>query len=232
MILTGCASLYGNSSYSFFTPERQSSAPGLNKVNVAITANAWNGSPDNLSGYISPFFIEITNNTPNPISIDFSDIVLIDEYRNQYNVLVPEIASDIIAQKSKSKWYFRPSISIGFGTGGYYGGGYGYGIGYYTRGYPYYRSPFYWPYNYAYYSDYYDSYYYNRDYSDIFTQAFVPGVIRPGAILSGFIYFNKLPPEVQKFDLNVGYKIDNENKRVELTFPYSVLMFQNNRTGP
>ena len=110
LTLTGCASIYGNSSHSFFTPEIQSSSPGQNKVNVTVTANAWSGTPENLSGYINPLYIEITNNTQSPLSIVYNDFVIIDEYRNQYNVLVPEIASVIIAQKSKRKWYFRPSI--------------------------------------------------------------------------------------------------------------------------
>jgi len=222
-LLLGCASLYGNRSHSLVTPEIQSSVPGQKKVNITIRTNSWSGTPENLSGYLNPLFVEITNNTGKPIIIGFNDFVIIDEYRNQYNALIPEIASDIVAQKSKQKWYFRPSISIGVGTGGYYSGGYGYGIGYYTRGYPYYRSPFYWPYNTAYYSDYYDSYYYNKDYSDIFTKALVPGVIRPNAILSGFVYFNKLPPEVKKFNFNVGYKLENEEKRFDLTFHYDVI---------
>ncbi|MGI9535040.1 MAG: hypothetical protein ACR2NW_08805 [Thermodesulfobacteriota bacterium] len=225
-ILTGCASLYGNSTYSIITPEVQTSAPGQNKVNITIRTNVWKGTPNDLSGYLTPLFIEITNNTDKPISISYNDFVLIDDNRNQYNAVIPEMASDIVAQKSKNKWYFRPSISIGIGTGGYYRRGYGYGIGYYNRGYPYYRSPFYWPYNSAYYSDYYDSYYYNQDYSDVFTQALVPGVIRPNARLSGFIYFKKLPPTVKSFTMDVGYKVEGEDKRYDLSFPYSVVMFQ------
>ena len=225
IILTGCASLYGNSSYSIISPQVQSSAPGQKKIDVTISANTWQGKPQNLSGYLTPLFIEINNNTDKPIVIGYNDFVLIDQNRNQYNVLIPDIASDIIAQKSRNKWYFRPSISIGIGTGGYYRRGYGYGIGYYNRGYPYYRSPFYWPYNSAFYSDYYDSYYYNQDYSDIFTHALVPGVIRPNAKLSGFVYFNKLPSNIRSFNLEVGYKIEGENKRYDLTFPYNIVTY-------
>ena len=89
-------------------------------------------------------------------------------------------------------------LFFGFGTGGYYGSRYG--IGYGGYGYPYYHSPFYWPYNYAYYNDYY-SRYYDQDYSDVFTRALVPGIIRPNARLSGFVFFKKLPPQIKTFEL-------------------------------
>ena len=222
---SGCVS-YGNRSHSLITPEVRSSTADQDKVKITISSNAWNGNPENLPKYLTPFFIDIENNTGSPITIQYDDIVLIDQFRNQYNALLPDIASNIAMEKSRRKWYFRPSISIGFGSGGYYGGRYGIGYGGYGYGYPYYRSPFYWPYNYAYYNDYYSSYY-DQDYSDLFTKALIPGIIRPGARLSGFVFFKKLPPDVKTFDLNLGYRIQGEEKRYDLNFPYSVLNINN-----
>lgn len=221
--LTGCAS-YGSRSYSLITPEVRSSTSDKKNVKITVSSNAWNGNPENLPAYLTAFYIEIENNSDLPITVQYDDIVLIDQFRNQYNALMPDIASNIIVQKSKSKWYFRPSISIGFGSGGYYGGRIGTGYGVYGYGYPYYRSPFYWPYNYAYYNDYYADYY-NQDYSDLFTKSLVPGIIRPNAKISGFVFFKKLPIEVNAFDLDINYRIENADKKYNLTFPYSIIVY-------
>ena len=229
VIVSGCAS-YGSNTYSIITPEVKSVSSDNNNVQVTVFSNAWNGNPQNLPSYLTVFYIEIENRSPVPITVQYDDIVLIDQSRNQYNALLPDTAANIVSEKSKSKWYFRPSISIGFGSGGYYGGyyggryrgGYGFGIGGYGYGYPYYRSPFYWPYNYAYYNNYYSDYY-DRDYSDLFTSGLVPGIIRPNAKLSGFVFFNKLPKEISKFELDFSYRIEGTEKKYNLLFPYSVL---------
>lgn len=225
--LAGCAS-YGSGPTSLITPEVRSTTSEINNVTITISSNVWNGNPESLPNYLTAFYIEIENNSDTAITVQYDDIAIIDQFRNQYNALLPDMASNIIVQKSRSKWYFRPSISIGFGSGGYYGGRYrgSYGIGYggYAYGYPYYRSPFYWPYNYAYYNNYYSSYY-DQDYSDLFTKSLVPGVIRPNARISGFVFFKKLPPEVNTFELDITYRIEDTDKRFDLTFPYSVLVY-------
>ena len=229
VLLSGCAS-YGSRTYSLITPEVRSSDTDRDKVKITISSNVWNGNPENLPDYLTTFYIEIENNSSEPITVRYDDIVLIDQFRNQYNALLPDMASNIVVQKSKRKWYFRPSISIGFGSGGYYGGwygsGYGVGIGSYGYGYPYYRSPFYWPYNYAYYNSYYSDYY-DQDYSDLFTKSLVPGIIRPNAKISGFVFFKKLPGEVNTFELNFSYRTEAPEKKYDLTFPYSILKVQN-----
>lgn len=226
-VLTGCAS-YGTGPASLITPEVRSSTSEKNNVTFTISSNAWNGNPESLPKYLTVFYVEIENNSDTAITVQYEDIAVIDQFRNQYNALLPDMASNIIVQKSRSKWYFRPSISIGFGSGGYYGGRYrgSYGIGYgvYGYGYPYYRSPFYWPYNYAYYNDYYASRY-DQDYSDLFTKSLVPGVIRPNARISGFVFFKKLPPEVNTFELDITYRTEDPDQRFDLTFPYSVIVY-------
>ncbi len=227
LLMAGCAS-HGSRTYSLITPEVRRSNTDNKDVRITISSNVWNGNPESLPAYLTVFYIEIENNSATPITVQYDDIALIDQFRNQYNALLPDMASNIIMQKAKSKWYFRPSISIGFGSGGYYGGRYrgSYGIGYggYGYGYPYYRSPFYWPYNYAYYNNYYSDYY-DRDYSDLFTKSLVPGTIRPDAKVSGFVFFKKLPKEVNTFDLDISYRVEGSEKKHDLSFPYSVLVY-------
>lgn len=225
IFLSGCASI-GTNSYSVITPEVKTVSSENNSVYVTVFANAWNGNPENLPSYLTVFYLEIENRSNAPITVQYDDIVLIDNLRNQYNALLPDTAANIVTQKSKSKWYFRPSISIGFGSGGYYGsryrGGYGFGIGSYGYGYPYYRSPFYWPYNYAYYNNYYTDYY-NQDYSDLFTKSLVPGIIRPNAKLSGFVFFKKLPATTLGFEMDFSYRNPDKETIVNMVIPYSVL---------
>lgn len=69
------------------------------------------------------------------------------------------------------------------------------------------------PYWFGYYSYYPPS-------SDIVNNAFLFGTVDPGAILKGFVYFQKPANYQKRVILRVEYRIDNETKRV--SFPFEV----------
>jgi hypothetical protein len=57
-------------------------------------------------------------------------------------------------------------------------------------------------------------------YPDIVNNAFLFGSVEPGAILKGFVYFQKPPNYQKRVILRVEYRIDNETKKV--SFPFEV----------
>jgi hypothetical protein len=80
-------------------------------------------------------------------------------------------------------------------------------------GISYYSSPYWFGY-YPYYP------YYPPSYPDIVNNAFLFGSVEPGAILKGFVYFQKPPNYQKRVILRVEYRIDNETKKV--SFPFEV----------
>lgn len=212
-VIFGCA--YRNSAYRIINPQLQTSASDDGEVNITVKAQTWVGSPENLGSYITPFYIELQNNSDKTLSFGYEDFVIFDESRNQYNVLTLQMVSSIIVSKARKKYYFYPSISIGIGTGFYHGG-------YRYHGYPYYYEPYF----FGYYPGYNPGIYYITDYGDIFTQALIPGLIYPNARLSGFVYFKNLPHGVRNFTFDVGYKIEEDEKRYVLSFPFTIEAIQ------
>ncbi|MGC8852682.1 MAG: hypothetical protein ACP5P0_03645 [Hydrogenobacter sp.] len=76
-------------------------------------------------------------------------------------------------------------------------------------------------YSYPYWFGYYPYYpYYPPTYPDIVNNAFLFGTLEPGAILKGFVYFQKPTNYQKRVILRVEYRIDNETKKV--SFPFEV----------
>ncbi len=61
---------------------------------------------------------------------------------------------------------------------------------------------------------------YYEDTEDIINRAFIPGRVSPGATLRGFVYFQKIPDEVRRITLRVGYRIGG--RREEVAFKFKV----------
>ena len=133
-------------------------APGLR---VSVEANAWQGRPSSLAGYVLPFLVTLRNTGAAPVTIARTDISLLDDANRQYLPLIPtEVVAIMGGQVSGTTVY--PSVGVGGTSGGstVYGVGLGVALGAY-----------------------------GTDTRDIIPQALADGPIQPGAEVRGFLYF-------------------------------------------
>ena len=172
--------------------------------------------------------MEIDNQSGKTIEIYYSDVVLFDPYRTQYNPLSPEVVASAVSTSEPAYGYSAPSyprVSVGLGFG--FGGGYGYRRGYGRRGY---YGPAVGIYNY--YPGWYapPTAYWTEPVStkDILTFALVSGPVYPGSNVSGYVYFRHLPGEVPEVFLDVGW-IDPEkpDDMQVLSFPFTPGLYKN-----
>ena len=186
----GCAS--HNKDLS--SPQVQSSSRSQNDITVTVRDSAWSGSPSDLASYATPLYVEIQNSASNVLTLSYEDLVLLDENRNQYNALSPEIVADML--KSKSRHGYSLPVSVGVGVGGFLSRVFISIFG---------SSPIYSP--------------KPVEVKDIFTQALIPGPLHPGSKLQGFVYFKKIPGQPEHFTLSVGYKVQGKDGQHQLSLP-------------
>lgn len=221
IFLSGCAQgLYGD---QIVQPIPTTKA-GEDGVVIAVTPSFWPWDPKNLSDYVTPYYVKITNNSNKTIILDYDDIVIFDQFKTQYTPLAPDTVANIFGTSTTTTAYpgnySYPSLSVGVGFG--FGGGYGrrgYG-GYGRRGYgsrvgvygyaPVYYSP--------------PPAYYSRpvNTSDILTQALSLGPVHPGATITGYLYFRDTISEASQITLDIGYNPEGSNKETILSFPFDL----------
>ncbi|NIV43172.1 MAG: hypothetical protein GWN50_12650 [Candidatus Dadabacteria bacterium] len=217
MLVSGCAysGARANRTVLKITPERIATPKLGNNVNFVIYPNAWRGEPRRLRNHITPFYVEIQNRTDNNVVITESDFVLFDEQRNQYNLISPGRAANIVKTAERKRYRIYPRISIGVDTSYHHDRFHYYGHHHY---------PFYRPY---YFHDYlYPGYrrsYYEPDLENIYSRAITLGTLRPNATLSGYIYFNKIPQETRELTLELGYKEKESKTTHKLDFHFDIL---------
>ena len=178
------------------------------KISIIPSADLTNYK---ISKQLTTFYLEIFNNSDKKIYFDSNDMVLIDDSGLQYNQLSPENAANIVRESSR-KWYI-PRISIGIGGG------------YHSKHFHFSGHNYFWPHR-IYYPyrryHYHDSYYpynqYQYDLSEIYSSAIIPGSVKPGSTLKGFIYFKKVPKEARNIQLDISYKNDGSSKTKTITF--------------
>lgn len=227
IFLTGCASgLYNDGPIVQPIP---TTLTGEDGVTISVTPSFWPWEPKNLSNYVTPYYVNITNNSNKTIIIDYEDIVLFDQFKTQYTPLSPETVASIfntsapqVAYQGGSS-YPQLSVGVGFGFGGGYGrrgygyrgyrGGYGPRVGIYGYSPVYYSPP---------------PVYYSKpvNTSDILTQALSLGPIYPGATVTGYLYFRDTISEASQVTLNIGYNSKGSTKENVLSFPFDLTLRQ------
>lgn len=203
-LISGCHYGINGTEPAFTKPQAYTTDEGV-VFNVTPVKKIGNTS---VSGDLTVLYLEISNKSENTIFLEKNDMVLIDERNVQYNSLDPAFAANIIRESSPVRIY--PRFSIGIGTG--YFSDHHYFHGYHRfppfRGYPYYYDDY-----------YYDDYYYREQNVDyVYRNALVPGNILPGATLSGFVYFKKVPRDVSNVKFHTGYGIKDTDTTKEITF--------------
>ena len=228
IFFTGCASgLYGGGQQAQPIPTTKTTDDG---VTIAVTPSYWPWDPKNLSNYVTPYYVKITNNSNKTIIFDYEDIVLFDQFKTQYTPMAPETVASIFSTSTTTTRYQNaysyPQVSVGIGFG--FGRGYGYGrrgYGYrgYRRGYGtgigiYGYSP-------VYYSPPPPTYYTQPvNTSDILTQSLSLGPVHPGATITGFLYFRPTIAEATQITLDIGYNDEGSTKETVVSFPFDMTL--------
>ena len=222
LFLTGCAAgYYGGGQQAQPIPTTMTGEDG---VTIAVTPSYWPWSPKNLSDYVTPYYVTISNNSDRTIIIDYEDIVLFDQFKTQYTPLSPDTVASIFNTSTGTAYqggysYPQLSVGVGFGFGGGYYGRRGYGHRGYRGGYRslgiYGYSPVYYyppPYNYS----------KPVNTSDILTQALSLGPVYPGATITGFLYFRHTISEANQVTLDIGYSVEGTTRHPVVTFPFDL----------
>lgn len=226
IFLSGCASgMYGGGGQQ--VPPIPTTITGEDGVTISVTPSFWPWEPKNLSNYVTPYYINITNNSDKTIIIDYDDIVLFDQNKTQYTPISPDTVASIFNTPAPSTTYQggssypQLSVGVGFGFGGGYGrrgygyrgyrGGYGPRVGIYGYSPVYYSPP---------------PVYYSKpvNTSDILTQALSLGPVHPGATITGFLYFRDTIAQASQVTLDIGYNVEGSNRETVLTFPFDLTL--------
>ena len=193
---------------------------------MPLPPSYWPWSPKNLNDYVTPYYVKITNNSAKTIILDYEDVIIFDQFKNQYTPLSPDTVASIFNTGTGTTYsggYSYPQLSVGVGFG--FGGGYGRRYGY--RGY---RRGYYGPrvgiYGYSPVYYYPPPAYYSRpvNTSDILTQALPLGPVHPGATITGFLYFRDTVAQSSQITLDIGYNAEGSTKENVLSFPFDMTL--------
>lgn len=171
-------------------------------VAATVEADSWTGDP-RIEAYLTPLRVELENNSEHPLRLRYDHFALIaQEDGSRYSALPPyaveeEVDGDPVAVHPGpiSEPGFRHR---GFHVAPYYADVYP-GIHYWSHSFAYD------PYYYDYYADYWVE---NEMPSEEMLQKVLPeGVIDPGGSVSGFLFFEHVPPSVEKVQFH--YELTN-----------------------
>ena len=190
----------------------------MQNVSIVVDSQAWSGDPD-VTTHVSPLRVDIQNDSDQPLRIRYNDFALVNELNGTRYAALPPYQIEGSVSERVTAVYDRPIDRIGFGHTNFHVSPY------YTGIYPtiaYWRRPF-----------HYDPFYYDH-YFDYWAQIPLPteemlrnvlpeGVIDPGGSLSGFLYFERVPEDVEsvqfRFELTSA---DNGERFGMITIPFIV----------
>lgn len=209
LVLTGCAAprLVPLPDGVVIDRELGSAARTQQGVTVTVMASAWRGSPTYLEGYVTPFYVEVRNDGAAALSLGHQDLALFDEQRTQYNPLPPDTLTQIL-QADPSRRYPYPTHFGPLFVGRMFHPFHAF------HSYPFADPffPFWWSVPPS----------YPERWDDVFTNALVPGLLRPNARLQGFVYFRKLPTRVVCVVFEIGYGVEGDPARRQMRFSFAL----------
>lgn len=177
-------------------------------ITFRIFPSRWDMSPYYLEQYVTPVYVEIENRSDQPVEINYSDFALLTGDDSQINPIPPPDVAAIVFSD-----YYRRSVSfshisyIGFGFHRFHH------FQPYRHHFPYYHHHFY-P----------DPYFtYSPDVNNVLTNAFLSGTLRPGARISGYVYFNMIEKDMQNIELEILYRLNAEDDKKVVSFPLKVV---------
>ncbi len=205
LVLAGCATprLVPLPDGVVIDRELGSAARTQQGVTVTVRASAWRGRSD-VERYVTPLYVAVENHTLKGVSFRLSDLVLFDERRTQYNPLAPESVVQIIQGDVYSELAYAPFFTPFFATS---------------------RLGLFHPLSHL-----HDPFFLRWVYmpplptrpDHVVTGALIAGTVRPNARVHGFVYFTKLPRQVESVGFQIGYEVEGEPGRPEMEFRFAL----------
>lgn len=212
LIIAGCASrhLVPAQDGALINPELKSATKTEGGVSITVQASAWGGKPSDIESYVTPLYVVIQNHTSSILSFGYENVMILDENRTQYNPLPAETVAQIVQSTYERRFFYRPRFSLGFGFSSFR----------FHRFNSFFSNsiffdPFYDPF-------YYRPTYYTERFDDVFTKALFPGLVQPNAKLEGFVYFKKIPTQVERVMLEISYRVNGEQEPHKFSFPFVI----------
>ncbi len=162
----------------------------VNGVNVVVQTDAWTGRPEVLTE-VTPLRVTIRNNSQNPLVIRYNTFAMVSPTGVRYSALPPyRIEGEIDSPRLGN---YNPVNEPGFEYDRFDV------APYYSPVYPglsAYGGPFYTD---RYYYNYYSSYWNEIELptAEMLQRVLPEGVIQPGGSVAGFLYFEKIPSELE-----------------------------------
>ncbi len=227
-IAVGCASTGSNLEPAVPTTETPSMedavVTSVQNVMVTVQADTWPADPG-ITTEVTPLQVMIENNSNMPVVLAYSNFAIITP-EGEYHAAIPpfEISGKVdeleLAQEYAT---FEPAFAYeGFGLAPLYDPLYDIGL-YEPYGF----------YDYAYYTSYYDYWAEIDDYNEplptgqMIAHALPEGVIMPGGMVKGFLYFQKLDTEDAELKwVRFTAELTNANTGQvfgEISIPYNVV---------
>lgn len=191
-----------------------------NNVKVITRADAWTGDAK-ISEEVTPMRVTIENNGNEPVRVQYQNFKLVGTDGQRFAALPPLNVSGTVPMADLPDGWVAATPAFaydGFDVAPYYTPVYS-GIGGYTGYFPY------------------DPYYYGTYYSawpqqqlptaEMILRALPEGVVRPGGRVEGFVYFERVPDDVERLvfsatlqDANSQPEQDQQVASVEIPFTY------------
>lgn len=169
-------------------------------VSIVVDAEAWPGDPE-IKLHVAPLRVDIQNNSDRPLRVRYSDFALINDSTGDHFAALPPYSIEGSVSERVVARYDSPLSHVGFRhsrfrLSPFYDGLYP-EIGYWEH--PFHYDPFYYDHYFGFWAEI------PLPTEEMLRQVLPEGVIEPGGSLSGFLYFEPVPDDVEwvefRFDL-------------------------------
>jgi hypothetical protein len=210
--LAGCASsdLFPAPGAHEVAGRGDGAATAAHGIRMVARADAWQGTPRNLSNQLTPILVTLENQGEQPVAVRYLDFQLVSDAGRRYSAL-PPFRTDGIAVKLAGRAFYPPAqfsyapyLSPHFAVAPLYDGPFSVNPRYWTRFEPVLRSV-------------------ELPTVDMLRKALPEGVLHPGGRVTGFLYFEGVGPDVERVRLLADFPDPDSGKRVtRLGIPFLV----------
>ncbi|MFZ0454430.1 MAG: hypothetical protein WCE54_17095 [Ignavibacteriaceae bacterium] len=210
IMIYGCAS--SNVLQTVNGYNNQVSSKKIDGINIITKVNYWNGNPQ-VTQYVTPVFVTITNNSNKELKISYQQFALVSPSGKRFSALPPFGVSGAVSKPVLIQPY-NPILSPGFFYRGFLL------APFYSSIYPeipicsgqfFFDDPLY----YDNYYNYWGQIQYSLPTAKMVNEALPEGIIQKGGEISGYLYFEKVDDVKSK---KVDFKADLINSETGKNF--------------